>query len=71
MTAWKGTRTEVGLAGEYHVLAQLLQRGYSAHPTLGNTKGMDILVVDQETGRMLKVEVKTARDALHAPTKRS
>lgn len=70
MTAGKGTHNEVGLAGEFHVLAQLLQRGYSAHPTLGNTKGMDILVVDQESGRMLKVEVKTARDALRAPSKR-
>jgi hypothetical protein len=71
MTAGKGTHNEVGLAGEFHVLAQLLQRGYSAHPTLGNTKGMDILVVDQESGHILKVEVKTARDALHAPTKRA
>ena len=71
MSTHKGTQNEVGLAGEFHVLAQLLQRGYSAHPTLGNTKGMDILVVDQESGRMLKVEVKTARHALHAPTKRA
>ncbi|MCP9916245.1 hypothetical protein [Cyanobium sp. ATX 6F1] len=69
-TSKKGTLNEVGMAGEFHVLAQLLQRGYSAHPTLGNTKGMDILVVDQETGHMLKVEVKTASDAMRAPTKR-
>jgi hypothetical protein len=32
---------------------------------------MDILVVDQESGHMLKVEVKTARDALRSPTKRA
>jgi hypothetical protein len=55
MGTGKGTSNEVGLAGEFHVLAQLCQRGYSAHPTLGNTKGLDILVVDQESGLMLKV----------------
>jgi hypothetical protein len=71
MTAGNGTHNEVGLAGEFHVLAQLCQRGYSAHPTFGNTRGMDILVVDQDSGHMLKVEVKTARHALHAPTKRA
>ena len=71
MSKRNGTHNEVGLAGEFHVLAQLCQRGYSAHPTLGNTKGMNILVVDQESGYMLKIEVKTARDALRAPTKRA
>ncbi|WP_143593610.1 hypothetical protein [Synechococcus sp. 1G10] len=69
-TSKKGTLNEVGMAGEFHVLAQLLQRGYSGHPTLGNTKGMDILVVDQESGYMLKVEVKTASDAMRARTRR-
>lgn len=71
MSKRKGTHNEVGLAGEFHLLAQLCQRGYSAHPSLGNTKGMNILVVDQESGQMPKVEVKTARDALRAPNRRA
>ena len=49
----------ISLAGEFAVLSQLLLRGYDANVTLGNTKGVDILVSDSESGRMLRVEVKT------------
>ena len=49
----------VSLAGEFAVLSQLALRGYVANMTLGNTKGVDILVADPEGGRMLKLEVKT------------
>ena len=52
--------TNVSLAGEFAVLSQLIAlRGYAANMTLGNTKGIDILVADAEGGRMLKLEVKT------------
>ena len=49
----------VSLAGEFAVLSQLSLRGYDANMTLGRTKGVDILVSDPSTGRMLKLEVKT------------
>ena len=49
----------VSLAGEFAVLSQLALRGYVANMTLGNTKGVDILVANPESGRMLKLEVKT------------
>ena len=41
------------------VLSQLALRGYDANMTLGHTKGVDILVSNPKTGRMLKLEVKT------------
>ena len=49
----------VSLAGEFAVLSQLALRGKDANMTLGNTKGVDILVSDPVTGQMLKLEVKT------------
>lgn len=49
----------VALAGEFAVLSQLALRGYDANMTLGHTKGVDILVSDPKTSRMLKLEVKT------------
>jgi hypothetical protein len=47
------------LADEFAVLSQLALRGYDANMTLGRTKGVDILVSNPKTGRMLKLEVKT------------
>ena len=52
-------KSRVSLAGEFAVLSQLALRGKDANMTLGNTKGVDILVSDPDTGRMLKLEVKT------------
>ncbi|MCR9289057.1 MAG: PD-(D/E)XK motif protein [Bacteroidetes bacterium] len=52
-------KTQIGLAGEYYVLAQLTARGFIATLTLGNTKGIDILVTNQEINSLFKVEVKT------------
>jgi len=49
----------VSLAGEFAVLSQLALRGYDANMTLGRTKGVDILVSDPATRRMLTLEVKT------------
>src|SRR5512145_2873617 len=49
----------ISLAGEFAVLSQLALRGYDANMTLGRTKGVDILVSNPQTGRMLKLEVKT------------
>lgn len=52
-------KTQLGLAGEFYVLAQLAQRGLVAALTLANTKGVDILVSNPELNRLFKVEVKT------------
>jgi hypothetical protein len=54
----------VGLAGEYHVLAQLAERGYVGALTLGHTKGVNILVTNPRSGTVRKVEVKTTRRVL-------
>ncbi len=51
----------VGLAGEFHVLAQLAERGITGALTLGNTKRVDILVHNPQTGEVRKVEVKASR----------
>ena len=53
-------KTQIGLTGEYYVLAQLSARGFVATLTLGNTKGVDILVTNQEINKLFKVEVKTS-----------
>lgn len=55
------SNNSVSLAGEFAVLSQLMLHGYDANMTLGRTKGVDILVSDPETKRMLKLEVKTSR----------
>ena len=52
----------VGLAGEYHVLAQLAERGIMGALTLGHTKGIDILAHNPRAGTIRKVEVKTTRE---------
>lgn len=57
----KSDKTRISLAGEFAVLSQLALRGQDASMTLGNTKGVDILISDPVTGRMLKLEVKTHR----------
>lgn len=52
-------KNQVGLAGEFYVLAQLSARGFVGTLTLGNTKGVDILVTNQSADKLYKVEVKT------------
>ena len=51
--------SKTGLAGEYYALAQLTARDYNASLTLGNTKGVDILVYNEQNKKGYKVEVKT------------
>jgi hypothetical protein len=51
--------TQIGLAGEFYVLAQLVQHNLVATLTLANTKGVDILVANPELNRLFKIEVKT------------
>lgn len=62
----KISSNSLALAGEYLVLAQLSLRGYIASLTLGNTKSVDILLSNENTGRLFRVEVKTTSNG---PTK--
>ena len=55
----KVNSNSISLAGEFAVLSQLALRGYDANMTLGNTKGVDILVSNPKTGEMYQLEVKT------------
>ena len=49
----------VAMAGEFYVLAQLFARGFMASLTYGNAKSVDIMV-STKSGKMFKLEVKTA-----------
>ena len=51
--------TQLGLAGEFYVLAQLVQHNLVATLTLANTKGVAILVAHSELNRLFKIEVTT------------
>jgi hypothetical protein len=53
------TVNDVSLAGEYAVLSQLKIRGFVAALTHAQTKAIDILVKDPDTGKQTSVEVKT------------
>jgi hypothetical protein len=55
----KISRNQVALAGEFAVLSQLALNGFDANLTLGNTKSVDILLSNPETGVMRRLEVKT------------
>ncbi len=56
----KPSLNSIALAGEFATLSRLALRGYDANLTLGNTKNVDILVSDPESGRMYRLEVKTS-----------
>lgn len=60
MNAERTDKSLVGLAGEYHVLAQFAERGIVGALTLGHTKSVDILAHNPKSGRIRKVEVKTS-----------
>jgi hypothetical protein len=49
-----------GLAGEYYVLAQLAERGFTAALTLGNSKNVDIIVTSPNGIKITRLEVKTS-----------
>lgn len=42
---------QISMLGEFAVLSQLALRGYDANLTLGNTKGVDMLVSNPQSGR--------------------
>ena len=51
--------TLVGVAGEYFVAGELTLRGYLASITLRNTRGIDVVVSNQDATHSASVQVKT------------
>jgi hypothetical protein len=48
-----------GVSGEYFVAAELSRRGFICSVTLKNTKGIDILVCNEDATKTLGIQVKT------------
>lgn len=55
--------SQIGLAGEFYVLAQLAHRGYVGTMTLGNAKRVDVVVFNERTGKYWRLEVKTTKES--------
>ena len=53
------SKIHTAIAGEYAVMAELALHGLDANITLRNTKGIDIIVSNPESGNMYRVQVKT------------
>lgn len=51
----------LNLAGEFRVCSELNKRGAFATVTYGNRKGVDLFVINEKTGKSLKIEVKTSQ----------
>lgn len=51
----------VGVAGEYFVAGELSRRGLIASITLRNTRGVDLLVSNQDATRQVGIQVKSNR----------
>jgi hypothetical protein len=54
--------TLLGAAGEHHIMAELLRRGYIAALAPQGVPNADIVVTDVEGSRLCSVQVKTRRD---------
>jgi hypothetical protein len=54
--------TLLGAAGEYHVMAELLRRGYIAALAPQGVPNADIVATDLEGARLCSIQVKTRRD---------
>ena len=59
-----------GMAGEFLTAGKLFKLGYQVSVTLGNAKGVDLLVYNQRTDRTFTVQVKTLRAKNCFPMKR-
>ena len=55
----KISKTLSGVAGEYFVAAELSRRGYIASLTLKNTKGIYLLVSNEDGTKSIGIQVKT------------
>ncbi len=50
---------QTGVSGEYFAAAELSRRGFLCSVTLKNTKGVDILVSNQKSSKLVGIQVKT------------
>ena len=64
MTDKKVSSILIGVSGEYFVAAELSRRGYVASITLRNTKGIDIVVSNDEGNKTVNIQVKTKRSGV-------
>ena len=48
-----------GVSGDYFVATELSRRGYMCSITLKNTKGIDVLVSNENSKKLVEVQVKT------------
>ena len=55
----KISRTQSGISGEYFVAAELSRRGYLCSITLKNTKKIDVLVSNEDSSKLVGIQVKT------------
>jgi len=55
----KISKNSISLAGEFAVLSKLSILGFDSSLTLGNTKGVDILLSIPDSDKMYKLEVKS------------
>lgn len=62
----RGRSQFVGLAGQYHTAYCLSVRNFHAAVTLGNVPAVDVLVASVDGGKVLSLQVKTARWAHRA-----
>lgn len=53
-----------GVAGEYFVAAQLSRLGYVASINLKNTRGVDILVMNEDAMKSVMIQVKTKQNSV-------
>lgn len=59
----KISKSLTGVSGEYFVAAELSRRGYIASLTLRNSKGIDVLVANEEGTKTLGIQVKTNQNS--------
>jgi hypothetical protein len=52
-------KDNLSMAGEYAVASEICRRNFYAQVTLGHLKRTDILVYNPDTGKEVKIEVKT------------
>jgi len=62
------TDLQIGKAGEYLVCADLILQGFIAFPS---EQGLPFDVVLNDNGRLLKIQVKTTRQAKHNPQRKT
>jgi hypothetical protein len=61
MSASPTTHQKTGIAGEFFVAAELAKRNFQVAISLGNAKGVDLLVTTPNGKKTFEVEVKTLR----------